>query len=153
MAAVVVQLLEEILHHMGCEKNSHKYWDKLPTSINWCRSSSINSSGGSCGSSSCGIFLWLPAASCAPSDYHRPSKTPPLLCEKSGNPTGGVQTAGHISLSSRVYGATIYVGKRIFRDLGGVPLQNYLFWGDLGALVATICLDMYSRFKMWEASN
>ena len=39
--AVVLLLMEEILHHLGCIKPC-KYWDKLP--INWCRISSINSS-------------------------------------------------------------------------------------------------------------
>ena len=33
-------LMEEILHHLGCNKPC-KYWDKLP--VNWCRISAINS--------------------------------------------------------------------------------------------------------------
>ena len=37
---VVLLLMEDILHHLGCMKPC-KWWDKLP--INWCRISSINS--------------------------------------------------------------------------------------------------------------
>lgn len=147
VAAVVVLLLEEILHHMGCEKTV------INTGIN---SLQVSTSAGVLPSTAvvvvvvhhpavlfCDSLLRLVTrATTTGRAKHRRS------CAKNPETQPGGQMAGHVSLSSRVYAATIYVGKRIFRDLGGVPLQNYLFWGDLGALVATICLDMYSRFKI-----
>ena len=153
MAAVVVLLLEEILHHMGCEKTV------INTGIN---SLQVSTSAGVLPSTAvvvvvvhhpavlfCDSLLRLvPRATTTGRAKHRRS------CAKNPkNPTRGAKWLD-MSPSAAGFMQLPYMWANEFLETWeGFPYKTTFFWGDLGALVATICLDMYSRFKIWEASN